>query len=85
MDEPLKGKYRNAKVFVRVFPSEKINWDFVKIGRDKKSIFCRCLYCYNKLKDQGVKNYWRFRTDGVFYNCSQREIYASVTSGVLER
>lgn len=78
MDEPLKGKYRNAKVFVRVFPAEKINWDFVKIGKDLKSIRCKSL--------QGkAENYWRFRTDGVFYNCNQKEIYKKVTNGVMER
>lgn len=84
MDEPLKGKYRNAKVFIRVFPSEKINWDLVKIGKDRKSIYCRCLQCYRK-KTENVKNYWHFRTDGVFYNCSQMEVYTTVTSGVIKK
>lgn len=84
MDTTLKGKIRNAKVFIRLFPSEKISWDLVKIGKDKKSICCRCLQDFGK-NDEAQQNYWRFYTDGVFYNCSQKEIYSKVTSGVIER
>lgn len=86
MDRPLKGKIRNAKVFVRLFPSENISWDLVKIGKDKKSICCRCLQDFGKNKDhKAQQNFWRFSTDGVFYNCSQKEVYSKVTSGVIER
>lgn len=85
MDEPLKGKYRNAKVFIRVFPSEKIDWNYLKIGKDKKTISCRCIQDFHRVNNQNGQTYWRFSTDGVFYNTSQKEIYSTVTKGVLER
>lgn len=86
MDVPLKVKCQNAKVFIRIYPSEKINWDFVKIGRDKKSVRCRCLQDFGRGRDPNMlHNYFSFTTDGVFYNSSQKEIYSTVMHDVIER
>lgn len=85
MDVPLKGKYKNAKIFVRVFPSATISRDLVKLCDDKKTIYCRCLQDFEKGTDPNKQNYWNFSTDGVLYNCSQKDVYAKVMDGTIEK
>lgn len=79
-----KGKYKNAKVFFRVFPTEKHTWSHVKVSNDRKTIFCRCLQDFQAGHENCVPKYWDFTTDGVFCNQSQSEIYRSVMEGMTE-
>lgn len=73
-----RGKYENAKVFVRVMPMENMHWEHVKILEDKKTIYVRALQDFGKGCQHEEPNYWNFCTDGVHYNSSQEEIYNSV-------
>lgn len=79
-----KGKYKNAKVFFRIFPTEKNTWNHVKICRDRKTIFCRCLQDLQGGHENGVPKYWNFKSDGIFCNQPQSDIYQTVMDGVID-
>lgn len=81
----LKGKYKNAKVFFRVFPTEKMKWNNVKVSTDNQMIYCRCLQDFESGYENRTPRYWNFETDGVFFNNKQGEIYCTVMDQVIER
>lgn len=80
----LKGKYPNAKVFFRIFPTENMKWDQVKISEDKRTIYCRCLQDFGCGYNGRISRYWPFKTDGVFYNEDQSEIYGTVMADTVQ-
>lgn len=84
MMEQFKGKYKNAKVFFRIFPVERNDWTYVKICQDEKTIYCRCLQDFQAGYDCRVPKYWNFETDGVLCNKSQSDIYDNVMNGVID-
>lgn len=80
------GKYKNAKIFVRVLPLEKMCWEHVKILDDNKTIYVRYLQDFERGNEDKVASYWNFQTDGVFYNTTQKDIYETIKiPDLLER
>lgn len=63
------GKYKHAKVYIRILPAEKKCDESIKVLDDKRTIYAG----YEK-----KARYWNFSTDGVFYNTSQEEVYKTV-------
>lgn len=74
------GKYKNAKVYIRVMPSERMSWDYVKVLNDKKTIYVRALQDFEKGYENRVPHYWNFSTDGVLYNLTQQDIYETIVN-----
>ncbi|XP_022207914.2 kinesin-like protein KIF9 isoform X2 [Nilaparvata lugens] len=76
----------NLKFYVRILPCDDFDWDNIKIEDNNKTIYVRCL---NDLKIGRPCNvepfFWCFKTDGVFYNTGQEDIYYSVMEGILKR
>lgn len=83
--ETLRGKYKNAKVYFRVFPTEKMKWDNVKISDDYKWIYCRCLQDFEVGYEGRTPRYWSFETDGVFVNNKQDEVYDAVMAQIIDK
>ncbi|KAF5291128.1 hypothetical protein FQA39_LY14370 [Lamprigera yunnana] len=75
----------NAKVFYRVFPMPKMEWEHVKILENKKTLYVRHLQDFNVPEGFVLPNYCKFDTDGIFYNDSQEEIYNAVMLNVIEK
>ncbi|RZC33974.1 Kinesin domain containing protein [Asbolus verrucosus] len=73
-----------TKVYFRIFPMERMVWDYVKILDDHKTIYIRCLQELAKSKENVIPTFWTFQTDQVFYNNSQKEVYDSVITDVLD-
>lgn len=76
----MKAKYKNAKVYVRVMPLEKMCWDYIKILNDNKTVYVRALQDFEKGYENRVPHYWNFHTDGVLYNFTQEDIYKTVVN-----
>lgn len=74
----LETKVANAKVFIRIFPLEKTCWKFVKVLNDRRRIYVRRLQDFSKGYENNEPLYWKFSTDGIFYNSMQSDIYSKV-------
>lgn len=73
---------QNIKVFYRVFPQKELQWEYVKILDDLKTVYVR----YRQdlaMRRRCNPRYWTFTTDGIFYNNTQQEIYDGVLSDRL--
>nr|CAD7400021.1 unnamed protein product [Timema poppensis] len=82
----LSQKRTNAKVFVRILPSVDMCHENIKIETNHTVIYVRRLQDFNKglSAEQKGPNFWRFETDGIFYNASQEEVYSIVMKDVLD-
>nr|CAD7437574.1 unnamed protein product [Timema bartmani] len=82
----LSQKSTNAKVFVRILPSVNMCHENIKIETNHTVIYVRRLQDFNKglTAEQKGPNFWRFETDGIFYNASQEEVYSIVMKDVLD-
>ncbi|CAG2055898.1 unnamed protein product [Timema podura] len=82
----LSQKSTNAKVFVRILPSVDMCHENIKIETNHTVIYVRRLQDFNKglSAEQKGPNFWRFETDGIFYNASQEEVYSIVMKDVLD-
>lgn len=69
------------RVFFRIFPTERFNFDYVKLETQCNKIYVRHLQDSEKKSD----NYWEFDTDGIFFNCTQETVYEEVEKDVLEK
>ncbi|KAI4462284.1 kinesin-related [Holotrichia oblita] len=80
----LEFKCKNAKIYFRILPLPKICWENVKVLDDKETIYVR----YRQELEASINverpSYWCFKTDGVFYNNTQSEIYDTVVPELLE-
>ncbi|GJQ86852.1 kinesin-F [Trypoxylus dichotomus] len=84
MVRQLEFRCRNAKVFFRVLPMPKICWENVKLLDDRETIYVRYRQELNQTTPVDRPNYWCFKTDGVFYNSTQNEIYNTIVPELLE-
>ncbi|KAB0795063.1 hypothetical protein PPYR_11902 [Photinus pyralis] len=78
-------RFKNAKVYYRIFPMLNMRWDHVKILEDVKTLYVRYIQDFGTGRDGVVPSYWRFTTDGVFYNESQLAVYNGVTRDILDK
>ncbi|RZF49155.1 hypothetical protein LSTR_LSTR008441 [Laodelphax striatellus] len=75
----------NLKFFVRILPCDDFDWDNIKIEINNKTIYMRCLRDLKLTHPSNVDPYfWCFKTDGIFYNTGQEEIYENVMKGVMK-
>ncbi|KAJ8928468.1 hypothetical protein NQ314_018973 [Rhamnusium bicolor] len=79
-----KSENKNAKVFFRIFPLEKIRWDNLKI-KDQTVYMRNLLKGSLGNKTEGPPKFWEFKTDGVFFNSNQEFVYTKVMEAVLDR
>ncbi|XP_075210112.1 kinesin-like protein KIF9 [Lycorma delicatula] len=78
------ASYKKSKFFVRLLPTEDVDWENIKIETNKEVIHIRCLqdFCFtNKLS---VPRFWSFKTDGIFYNTDQETVYHVVMDGIIQ-
>lgn len=74
-----------AKIYFRIFPTEQMTWDYVKILNDHRTIYVRSLQELAKTnKKIQFPTFWTFKSDRVFYNESQTEIYNTTTDQIIE-
>ncbi|XP_048507241.1 kinesin-like protein KIF9 [Athalia rosae] len=77
---------KNIEIFVRILPSMDVSESFLKIADNRKDIYVRCIQ--DMKRDRILKSpspiFWRFPTDGIFYNDSQEEVYKGVTKNLLD-
>lgn len=72
--------------FVNVFPSTSHDWKNIKFEVDGKMIYVRHLFEFHSSMTITTKpKYWCFRTNKIFINCCQSEIYAVVTDQIIEK
>ncbi|XP_015585504.1 kinesin-like protein KIF9 isoform X3 [Cephus cinctus] len=85
-EEEGNTKIKNIKVFVRILPSVNTRESCVKIQPERNIIYVKCLQDAKFHKDSKVKDqtYWRFPTDGIFYNSFQEDVYQGVTKDFLK-
>ncbi|KAF2899441.1 hypothetical protein ILUMI_06737 [Ignelater luminosus] len=76
---------KNAKVYFRIFPTANMRWEHVKILEDMKTLYVRYLQDFGVGRGGCEPSYWKFETDGIFYNDTQEEIYNTTMAGVLEK
>ncbi|XP_063233445.1 kinesin-like protein KIF9 [Bacillus rossius redtenbacheri] len=84
MEKQLRSK--NTKVFVKILPVENMSHENLKIETNYKVMYVRRLQDFGKgaMQFSTLPSFWRFQTDGIFFNASQEEIYASVMEDVVE-
>ncbi|XP_063918603.1 kinesin-like protein KIF9 [Zophobas morio] len=73
-----------TKIYFRIFPMEKMLWDYLKILDDHRTIYIRCLQQLAKSKEHMMPTFWTFRTDSVFFQNTQKQIYDGVMPEVLD-
>ncbi|XP_078033267.1 kinesin-like protein KIF9 [Augochlora pura] len=73
----VKIREKNIKIFVRVLPLEKPCESCVRVDLEYKKIFIRCLQEMQANRVAIIKEptYWCFKTDGIFLDASQEEVY----------
>lgn len=74
-----------AKVYFRVFPNENMDWGYVKILNDSKTVYIRNLQQLVTGKKVVEPLFWIFKTNKVFYNDTQTDIYKVVAKNLIER
>lgn len=74
-----------TKIYFRIFPMEKMLWDYLKILDDHRTIYIRCLQQLAKSKEHMMPTFWTFRTDSVFFQNTQKQIYDGVMPEVLDK
>lgn len=74
------AKHNNIKAFVRICPNVNTCWEYVKVLNDRKTVYVRRLQDLSVGYEYRSPLYWKFNTDGLFYNNTQEEIYASVVT-----
>ncbi|KAK9890899.1 hypothetical protein WA026_012241 [Henosepilachna vigintioctopunctata] len=78
-----KKLFGDAKIFYRIFPSEAINWDNIRVLENGKFIQVHRVRSGTK-ENSKEKIFKQFETDGILYNISQNDIYNTVMNGVIE-
>ncbi|KAK9743793.1 Kinesin motor domain [Popillia japonica] len=84
MVKRLELKCKNAKVYFRILPLPKICWENVKVLDDKETIYVRYRQEIEATINVERPSYWCFKTDGVFYNNTQSEVYDTIVPELLE-
>lgn len=62
----------------------RMQWDYLKVLENKKTVLVRYFQDVSSSK-KSLPSYWKFETDGIFYNNSQKEVYNAVMDGVIKR
>lgn len=83
MIQKLEESYKNAKVYMRITPTNPMCWEHLKVLNNKKTIYVRRLQDFQRGFEGKTPLYWKFETDGIFYNNKQEEIYDDVIDNVL--
>lgn len=80
---PLKHR---TKCFINFLPSTDFDWDCIKIDEEKKVIYIRHLLEYHSSPlIKVLPKFWCFKTDGIFMNCCQSDVYATVIDQVIDK
>lgn len=80
---PLKHR---TKCFINFLPSTDFDWDCIKIDEEKKVIYIRHLFEYHSSPlIKVLPKFWCFKTDGIFMNCCQSDVYATVIDQVIDK
>lgn len=75
----------HVKLYVNILPSTDCDWDCIKIDKDKKILYIRHLFDFHSSsKVTEPPKFWNFRTDGVFLNWCQSEVYATVKDDIMD-
>lgn len=71
----------STRVYFRFMPVLGARWDTFKISPDGRIVYVSCL------KDSVIPGiYWKYETDGIFYNNSQSSIFDTVVDcGIINR
>ncbi|KAK5645055.1 hypothetical protein RI129_006355 [Pyrocoelia pectoralis] len=78
-------RFKNAKIYYRLFPMVNMRWEHVKVLEDMKTLYVRYTQDFGIGREGVVPSYWRFITDGIFYNNSQLDIYNTVMADTLDK
>lgn len=75
----------NSKFFIRTFPCVHMDWDCIKIERNKTKIYVRNLQDLEKNKDNpNVRPmFWHFTADYIFQKSSQQQFYDKVMYNIV--
>ncbi|XP_076547082.1 kinesin-like protein KIF9 isoform X2 [Osmia lignaria lignaria] len=78
---------KNIKIFVRVFPFEKLCESCAKIDTERKKIYIRCLQEMqsNRIATSKEPSYWCFQVDDIFHDSSQEEVYRVSTEDLVPK
>lgn len=80
---PLKHR---TKCFINFLPSTDFDWDCIKIDEEKKVIYIRHLLEYHSSPlIKVLPKFWCFKADGIFMNCCQSDVYATVIDQVIDK
>ncbi|XP_046679731.1 kinesin-like protein KLP2 [Homalodisca vitripennis] len=72
-------------LFVRILPSTKFDWDCLKIDVDSQCLYVRHVYeFHSSLNVKTSPKFLCYRTDGIFSNCCQSEVYESVVNQLID-
>ncbi|XP_076240952.1 kinesin-like protein KIF9 [Calliopsis andreniformis] len=78
---------KNINIFVRILPLEKCCESCARVDNERKKIFVRCLQEMqpNRIVASKEPTYWCFKTDKIFYDSSQEDVYYTVTKGLVSK
>ncbi|CAG9771595.1 unnamed protein product [Ceutorhynchus assimilis] len=75
---------RQKRIFFRVYPSEFVDSEYIKLDIPNNKIYIRHLEELSTKYKSKKLNYWEFCNDGIFMDATQETIYNKVKEGVLE-
>lgn len=75
----------NKRIFYRIYPTEKIEFNNIKLDRTCNKIYVRHLQELSKTSMPKVPSYWEFQCDGIFWNTDQDTVASVVLDGVLDK
>ncbi|KAF3424078.1 hypothetical protein E2986_12055 [Frieseomelitta varia] len=78
---------KNIKIFIRMFPLERPCDSCARVDMKHKKIYVRRLQEIqsNRIAVPKKPSYWCFRTDGIFCDSSQEEIYRVTTDDLVSK
>lgn len=78
--------WNKVSFFVNIFPSTSHDWENIKCEVDGKMLYVRHLFeFHSSLSIIPKPKYWCFKTDKIFMNCCQSEIYAIVMDQIIDK
>lgn len=85
MDLNKSTHFQKMKLYIHIFPSTEFDWDCLHIDKSKKVLYIQQLLESNHSRStKTLPKCWKFRTDGILYNCCQSDVYATIRNEILE-
>ncbi|XP_076166233.1 uncharacterized protein LOC143146107 [Ptiloglossa arizonensis] len=85
--DDVDGCEKNVKIFVRIFPHERACPSCTRMDVERKRIYVRCLQelLPNRIALPRQPSYRCFKTDGIFVDSTQEEVYRVSTEDLVSK